>query len=562
MRHVVSRSFLMGVALSLLAPAFAQAVVDANTLKTYVGQKPRIPYMKPSWGNFVINTDRLDRLYSLRQYNPIWVNAEGTPTQMALTLKNILQKANTHGLNNSDYWDEEVERLFQGALQNPKAGVTFEMAASEALIRYATHLSTGRVNPSSIDDDIKVEKKNFDEYSQLNAAVSYGAAEQTVSSAIEELAPKHPIYAQLKKVLASLRAASKNWQEIKSPGFELRRGVTDPVIMALRERFNLLGYNVSMSGGKNFDYEFESVVLRYQEQNNLIADGTISVKSQLLNSINAPLNQRISQIQIGMEKLRWLPRDLGPRYIFVNTAATEFRMYDEGQKVFDFKTVNGQPYRRTPTLIDKITYVNFNPYWVTPRSIAIKDKLPALKANPNYLAEHNMELIDEATDQIVDPYTIDWKTMTPQRFTYYVRQGPGLGNALGVVKFPLQNPYAIYLHDTNERNLFQEKERHRSSGCVRLEQPLDLAAYLLKEDPYWGSRQIIDAYVPNIYRSTSYEVTYDIKVTLKKPVPVYLMYITVDFTSDGEIRFLADPYGQDARVALALQNKKSSGEVF
>ncbi len=559
MRQLVKGLFIGGIVLGFVSPSRVLAQVDANTLRTYVGQNPRIPLIKPSWAQFIIHTDDLNRLYKLRDYQPIWVNAVGTPTQMATTLKTVLQNAEVHGLNSTDYWDADVERLFQGALNNPKSGVTFEMAASEALIRYAAHLSGGRVDPRTIDDDIKLEKKSFEEYSQLNAAVSYGT--KTFVSDMEGFAPKHQIYQQLKRALALLRAASKNWKEIKSPGFELKKGVSDPVILALRERFNSLGYYVSSAGGQTFDYEFESVVLRYQEQNGLVADGTISVKSQLLNSLNISVEQRLLQIQIGMEKLRWLPNDLGPRHIFVNTAATQFRLYDEGIKKFDFKTINGQPFRRTPTLIDKITFVNLNPTWTTPRSIAIKDKLPALKSNPHYLREHNMQLIDERTNSVVDEYSINWRQMTPDKFKYYIRQGPGLSNALGVVKFPLTNPYAIYLHDTNEPQLFKEKERHRSSGCVRLEQPLELAAYLLKDQPGW-EMSYLKTYVPDLYNGSPISGFSDMKIPLTTPMPVYLIYLTVDLTDQDEVRFLADPYGQDRRVEAALKNRKFSGEVF
>jgi murein L,D-transpeptidase YcbB/YkuD len=217
---------------------------------------------------------------------------------------------------------------------------------------------------------------------------------------------------------------------------------------------------------------------------------------------------------------------------------------------------------------DAITYVNLNPYWVVPRSIAIKDKLPKLKEDSNYLKDHHMELMYEGTEKPVEPWVqakINWKQMTPKDFNYYIRQLPGPDNALGVVKFPLQNPWAIYMHDTNEKDLFEESERHRSSGCVRLQQPLDLAAYLLRDkvdkfnNPLWSLDQIrnyvplYDSYIPG-------EI--DKKVTLTKPMPVYFIYLTAEESEDGSMRFIEDVYGQDTRVAKTIANKRNIGETF
>ena len=559
MKNVMKHSFVFGLALTLLTPAFSWAGVDAAILQQYVGQDTRIPLIKPSWGNFIIHSDRLKKLYLLRNFEPIWVNAEGYPNEMAQALSEILKRASRHGLNPGDYWDADVENLFQTAQKNPNIGLTFEMAASEALIRYSAHLSGGRVDPSSIDDDIKFQKKTFAEYSQLNAALSYGTS--TFMSDMDGFAPQHPIYRHLQGALINMRSNLENWEVIKSPGFELKYGVNSPVVSKLRQRLNALGYKVSYDSGDMFDSDLQSAVIRYQEANNLVADGKISVKSQFLDSINMDPKKRISQIQITMEKLRWLPRDLGGRHIFVNLASTNFKMFDGNQKVFDFKTINGQQFRRTPSMADAITFVNLNPYWVVPRSIAIRDKLPSLKANPNYLKNNQMLLIDERTDKEVDPYTINWAAMTPAKFTYYIKQLPGRHNALGVVKFPLQNPWAIYLHDTNEKGLFKERERHRSSGCVRLERPLELAESLLNDKQNWSVNHL-RAYTPNETRPYVSPDLLDRKLILKQRMPVYLMYLTVDLNDNGEVRFLADPYGQDARVALAIQNKKISGEVF
>lgn len=555
----IKKSFILGMTFSLAAPLVAHAYGESAVIQSYVGRQSLVPLIKPSWGNFILHTDTLNQLYSLRGYQAIWVDSNGVPNAMAESLKRTLLSADRHGLNPGDYWDADVENLFNAARTNQKNWITFELAASEAMIRYATHLSTGRFDPEQVDTDIKFKKKEFTEYNELSGAVSYGPS--SLASSLDALAPTHPRYRDLMDVLVQLKdmKARGGWATINSPGFILKRGVTDPAIGQLRARFNQLGYPVSNAGGNTFDQEFEDVVKQYQSLNGLTADGIIGTRSEVLRALNFTVNQRIAQVEVTMEKLRWLPKKMEQRHIFVNLATTEFRLFDDTGKVFHFKTINGQPFRRTPSMRDQITFVNLNPYWTVPRSIAIKDKLALLKADSRYLEKHNMLLIDEATDQVVDSTSIDWKNMTPRNFTYYIRQLPGPDNALGVVKFPLTNPWAIYMHDTNERNLFVESKRHRSSGCVRLEQPLDLAAYLLRDQPGWSLDEIKN-FVPLDKPVNTVEL--DKKVYLKKAMPVYFMYLTVEKTEEGKLRFVDDVYGQDTRLSKALQNKKNSGELF
>lgn len=559
LKSLMARTFILGMSLSFLAPSMGKAYGEASVIQSYVNRQVTVPLIKPSWGNFILHTETLNKLYNQRGYAAIWVDAYGAPTEMSMALRNLLLNADRHGLSNYDYWDQEVEALFKATQTNPRNWITFELAASEALIRYVSHLQNGRVDPELIDTDIKFKKKEFVDYAELNATLNSGP--QGLMAGTDMLAPSHPRYKDLMGILVQMKEIKNKggWATLNSPGFILKRGVKDPVISALRERLNLLGYTVSMFGGNLFDQELEDAVKLYQSMNGLTADGIIGTRSEVLRSLNFTVSQRIAQVEVTMEKLRWLPKTIEQRHIFVNLATTEFRLFDEFGETFHFKTVAGQAFRRTPSMRDSITFVNLNPYWTVPRSIAIKDKLPLLKQDPRYLEKHNMILIEEATDQQVDPATIDWKNMTARNFVYYIRQLPGPENALGVVKFPLQNPWAIYMHDTNEKQLFGESKRHRSSGCVRLEQPLELAAYLLRDQAGWSLEEI-KSFVPLMDNVIPGEI--DKKVFLKKAMPVYFLYLTVEKTEEGLVRFVDDVYGQDLRLNKALQNKKTSNELF
>ncbi|MGZ3775284.1 MAG: L,D-transpeptidase family protein [Pseudobdellovibrionaceae bacterium] len=559
LRNRIKKLFILGMSATLFVPGVSYAYGEASVIQGYVNRQTTVPLIKPLWGNFIFHTDSLNKLYSTRGYQAIWVDNSGLPNSMAQALKSVLLSVDRHGLSNGDYWDADVENLFQAAQKNQKNWITFELAASEALIRYVSHLSVGRFDPEKIDTDIKFKQKIFNEYADLSNAISNGV--QSLSSALDIFAPVHPRYKDLMDILVTLKALQSQggWTTIKSPGFVLKLGVSHPVISQLRDRLNKLGYPVSNEGGNTFDAELDAVIKQYQAMNGLTADGVIGTRSEVLRSLNYSVNQRILQVALTMEKLRWLPKNMETRHIFVNLATTEFHLFDDSGEAKRFKTVNGDPFHRTPSMIDKITYVNLNPYWTVPRSIAINETIKNLRTDPNYLSKHNMVVVDEATDKVMDPATIDWQNMNEKKLTYYFRQLPGTDNSLGVVKFPLQNPWSIYMHDTDHKEFFNNSERHLSHGCVRLEEPLGLAAYLLQDQPGYSFDEL-RAIVPQYEGIPAGDL--DKKIRLTKAMPVYFMYLTVEKGDNGTMRFVDDVYGQDIRLAKALQNKKSADELF
>lgn len=554
---LIRKSLVLGIGASFLLPLTSHAMGE-DLIRNYVTRQVAVPLIKPSWGNFIIHTEPLSKLYAQRNYSAIWVNDSGVPNEMLQSLRATFAVADRHGLNPKDYWDSEMETLFEKVSRNSQNWITFELATTEALIRYVTHLSTGRFDPELVDTDIKFKRKTFAEYKELAAALRAGPG--GLQAALDVFAPTHTRYRDLMQILTQLREMKTKggWEAITLANGFLKKGANDLAIMQVRQRLNQMGYPVSLAGGTLFDDELETVVRDYQAANGLTVDGAIGPK-EFVRSMNYTVGQRITQVEVSMEKLRWLPKNLEARHIFVNLATTEFRLFDETGLVFHFKTVNGQPFRRTPSMRDSITFVDLNPTWTVPHSIAIRDKIEKIKKDVRYLEKHNMNLIDAGTDEVVDPLTVDWSSVTARNFPYYIRQNPGPDNALGVVKFPLQNPWAIYLHDTNEKNLFAESNRHLSSGCVRLEQPLELAAYLLRDQPAW-SLDAIKAFVPLLPGQQAVELSK--KVFLKKSMPVYFMYLSVEKTETGAIRFVDDEYGQDLRLSRAVANKRVNGELF
>ncbi|MGZ3792650.1 MAG: L,D-transpeptidase family protein [Bdellovibrio sp.] len=546
---------------SLLIPNFSHAYAEPSVIQGLVARQSVLPVIKPSWGNFILHTDTLNKLYTARGYQAIWVDSNGLPNSMALNLKTVLQRADRHGLNNQDYWDTEVENLYNAVQKNQKNWITFELALSEALIRYVTHLSTGRFDPEKVDTDIKnYPRKTFTDYARLNSALSNA----DLLTALDSFAPTHPRYIDLMNILVTLKTLRDQggWTTLTSPGFALKLGVEHPVIGQIRARLNQLGYAVSATGGNMFDEDFRNALVRYQNLNGLDNDGVIGTRSEVLRTLSYSVNQRIAQVELTMEKLRWLPKQMEARHIFVNLATTEFFLFDEQGLSKHFKTVNGGPFNRTPSMRDQMTNIILNPDWSVPSSIAENELFESLQKDSSHLDKKNMLLFNKVTQQQLDPYSIDWKNMTAKEFKekpYYFQQLPGPDNSLGVIKFPLQNPYSIYMHDTNQKEFFDKGKRHLSHGCVRLEEPLGLAAYLLQDQPGWSLDEI-RAYVPNFFSTQGQELRK--RVNLTKPMPVYFMYLTVEKSENGEIRFVEDDYGQDLRLSKALQNKRNNNELF
>ena len=290
-------------------------------------------------------------------------------------------------------------------------------------------------------------------------------------------------------------------------------------------------------------------MIRFQRRHGLDADGVVGPAT--LAALNVPARERVRQIDVNLERWRWLPQDLGRHYILLNIANFELAVVDDSRVTLNMRTVVGRTYRRTPVFSDRVTYMVLNPRWSVPYNIATQDILPKLKADPNYLANMNMKLFEGwgADRRELSQSDVDWSQVTARSFNYHLRQEPGPSNALGQVKFMFPNPFNVYLHDTSARELFARTERTFSSGCIRLERPLDLAEYLLSDNGKW-TRADLDRAVASGVEQT---------VNLSAPMPVHLLYWTAWSETEGPVQFRADIYSRDAPVRDALDEPPPSG---
>lgn len=478
--------------------------------------------------------DELRDFYAGRDHTPLWVGDARADARLDALL-GALGSAARDGLRPEAY---PVEMPTASSANRPALEVEFH--ATRALLRYAFDLREGRVTPQQGDPSIHVAGEVVAPADLLRRF----AASHDPSAFLAGLASANPHYRRLRRALAEYRAIARagGWSPIPD-GPTLRQGESGPRVATLHTRL-LAGGDLTGASREPevFGDRLHQAVVRFQRRHGLDADGVVGAKT--LAALNSPVEERIAQIRLNMERWRWFPDDLGDRHVLVNMAGFELEVVEAGSVAMDMRVVVGRPYRQTPAFSDRIRYLEFNPTWTIPPGILRNDILPKLREDPGYLAANEMRLYPGWSEgaQPIDPHAVDWSGVDPRRLPYRIVQAPGAKNALGRVKFMFPNRFNVYLHDTPSRELFAKTERIFSSGCIRVEKPLELAAYLLGDDPAW-TRKRIDEVVSKGRRTSA---------SLKEPVPVHLIYATAWIGEGGTIHFRPDVYGRDARLRQAL----------
>lgn len=277
----------------------------------------------------------------------------------------------------------------------------------------------------------------------------------------------------------------------------------------------------------------------FQAQNELESDGLVGPST--LAALNRGPQEKL-EVRVNMERWRWLPDDLGSKHIRVNIAGFNVATWKDGTLVRTHLAIVGKTYRKTPVFSDEIEYIIFNPWWEVPNSIARVDKLPLFRQDPALVDNMGFQVIDR-NGEVLNNSSIDWNAVRPGTFPYRLRQKPGPQNALGEVKIMFPNIHNVYLHDTPTRGLFSNRQRAFSSGCMRTQDPLDLAAWLLEETPDWNKNRI-DATIAGGMET---------RINLARRVPVHVLYFTAVNEEFGGIRYLNDIYQRDDAVLAGLR---------
>jgi murein L,D-transpeptidase YcbB/YkuD len=346
----------------------------------------------------------------------------------------------------------------------------------------------------------------------------------------------------MRTALATYRAikAMGGWPLIPS-GPSLKVGMHDERIPALRRRLSLTGDLAPSSVDRSqlFDSALVEAVKTFQRRHGLAADGALG--RETLAAMNVPVEERIQQLRVNLERGRWVVHNLENTFIVVNVAGYHSYYVKDGQLLWQGRAQVGRPLRQTPSFKAELTYLVFNPTWTVPPTILAQDYLPFLKQDPGYVHRKGLKVIDRA-GRAVEPWQIDWSRYSITYSPYSLRQDPGPRNALGRVKFIFPNDHAVFLHDTPNQKLFDRTARAFSSGCIRVENALDLAQLLLNDGAQWD-RKAIDRVVKSGKTRT---------VSLPEPIPVLLLYWTAWVGPDGRVNFGHDLYDRDKLVQKAL----------
>jgi murein L,D-transpeptidase YcbB/YkuD len=494
-------------------------------------------------GTIICNPDIITQLYekSEKLLSVIWKSRENLD-QMLFVLQNISQE----GLNPEDYHLTAIEKLADKIILSDEVEVVdiarLELLLTDAFLMLSAHLAVGKTDAETIDPQWKASRRALT--IDWGKFIDSTLQNNCIIENLQKLTPRHREYCNLKKALAEYRQIEEKggWGKFSTTLPKLEKGMWGPDIALLRNRLAITqGY---ISDTIDDEYLFDQIlyeqVLLFQLRNGLTADGVVGKAT--IEAMNIPVEDRIATIEANLERWRWLSDDLGERYIEVNIANFELQVIEKDDMIFHTEVIVGRTLRETPVFSSTMTYLVLNPDWTVPPTILNTDIIPAVINNPDYLAEKNLKILRmDGTE--VDPSSVDWMDTLKAGFPYRIHQEPGPKNALGRVKFMFPNPYSVYIHDTPDHNLFGRTDRSFSSGCIRVNNPLDLAAWLMKDSPAWTPEQIKNVIDQGEERT----------VNLAKPIPVHIVYLTAWASDDGLAYFRKDIYDRDRPLLAALK---------
>ena len=477
----------------------------------------------------------LPALYEKYNYQPIWTNPDSVRQ-----LVDAIENSYHDGLTPEDYHLSRIQRL-QGELAanpDPTEQSELDIVLTDSLVRLGYHLLIGKVDPESLDSNWNMDRTlELDPMLEMSTAIDNAQVTELVAG----FRPQAGFYHDLKQALADYRKiqADGGWPQVPA-GETLKPGMTDPRIATIRQRLAVTGDMpaVSMESAL-YDDAVEAGVKQFQQRHGLEADGVVGKGT--LAAMNVPVEARIDQLRVNLDRARWVLHDLSQDFVVTDITGFNVQYIRDGQETWKTRAQVGKAYRKTPVFRDRIRYIEFNPTWTIPPTILKNDILPKVKQDPEYLRNKNMVVLDQQGTQI-DPATIDWSQYPGKGFPYLIRQQPGPKNALGRVKFIFPNKHAVYLHDTPHKSGFGQAERAFSSGCIRIQDPFHFAELLLADKPDWD-RAKIDAVVES--RETT-------RVNLTDPLTVMLLYWTAGVNDEHQVVFKQDIYDRDSAVLAGL----------
>jgi murein L,D-transpeptidase YcbB/YkuD len=504
--------------------------------------------------NFIGDQQNAQKVYEAIQYSPAWVR-EGQATQQAIAVISAIESSQQKGLNPEDYdashWPERMAAL-KAAPGNADTVANFDFALTVSALKYLSNLRIGRVNPKPLEFGIDLDQKHYDLPQFLVQKVLAGGNLPDVLNKVE------PQYLGYQRTEAALKtylalAAQDHSPPLPDVPKTVKSGDAYSSVQQLGERLRLLGdlpqSVVSDPKATTYDEPLVEAVKHFQARHGLKAEGRLD--KETIGQLNIPLSTRVIQLEDSLERWRWLPADYPQLPVAVNIPGFKLRVFSDDHTVaLQMNVVVGKALNhQTPVFAKEMKYIIFRPFWNLPLDIVRAEIVPKLQRDPRYLARKGFE----ATDQ--NGHIVTAGAVTPAMLAgiksgrIMVRQKPGPRNALGLIKFMFPNEFDIYLHSTPAPELFNQSRRDFSHGCIRVEKPAELAAWLLKDQPKWTLESI---------KAAMQSGSDNHQVNLTRPVPVVIVYLTAIVEENGEVYFYNDIYGLDGALNDALAKNQTN----
>jgi len=530
MTKIQLRSLLAGLGLCFATATMSAAPAAVNDALSTALQAPVV-----TCGEARLDSQRLMPYYATTAPAPRWVGARG-PDARARMLRTVLQNAGQEGLPPSRYRVAGIDTYW--AATTPAAQACLDLLLTEAFDRYSRDVRRGLVSPQEADPSWELRPAPFDPVAVLQSV----ATDSDFARLLEALPPAQAAYARLRTALASYRnlAEQGGWPALP-PGPNLAPGDEHEQVTLLRQRLRVEGDlpRLALSFGTRYDASLAEAVETFQRRHGLHADGVVGPRTRA--ALNVPAAERVAQLRRAMERLRWLPRDLGDHYILVNTAEFELAVVEDGKTVLRMRTINGTPDQATPSFTATLQTPIINPYWYVPQRIALDRLWPRARANPGYLAARGFRAFDTRNGswQELDPARLNWARINGNGSSVRLRQEPGPKNLMGRLSFVFPNPFDVFLHDTPDRALFERDTRTFSEGCVRIEDAMALALHTLRQMPEWTRARLQEEIDALHHRN----------LQLPEPIPVYVLYLPSWVDDDGRVQFRDDVYERESVLA-------------
>lgn len=498
--------------------------------------------------NFINDRQNAQKVYEAIQYAPAWVR-QGQATPQALAVISALENSQQEGLRPEDYdashWPARLAAL-KATPGNADTVAQFDAALTGSAVRYLSNLRTGRASPKPSEFGIDLDNQHYDLPQFLVQKVLTGS---NLPEVLRNVEPQYLGYQRTKTALLNYLALAAQDHSQPLPDLQktVKSGDEYSSDQQLGERLRLLGdlsqSVVVNSNGDTYGVPFVDAVKHFQARHGLKSDGNLD--KETLHQLNTPLSIRVLQLEDSLERWRWLPADYPQLPVAVNIPGFMLRVFSDDHHVaMRMKVVVGKSFQhQTPVFAKEMKYIIFRPYWNLPLDIVRAEIVPKLRRDPHYLARKGFQATDQNGRVMAGGAVSRAMLAQIDSGRLMVRQKPGPKNALGLVKFMFPNEFDIYLHSTPAPQLFNQSRRDFSHGCIRVERPAELAAWLLQDQPKWTLEKI---------KAAMQSGPDNQQVNLSRPVPVVIVYLTAIVEENGEVYFYDDIYGLDGSLNDAL----------